>query len=247
MRKIVIILIFAVNLGFSQGSFFKGIGFFVAATQSCHNYKNLDQDKKDFANDNPGNFNDSYYYPQSHVSKEYFNVISGGLFAEFSKRDNIRWQTELEYIKKGAREKEVTNHFTGERAGGFSTNKYVYFQWNNYLKFYNPIGYKAHWYLMPGVRIEYLFRKSISAMSPVAGGFPTFWFSASIGAGYEAPLVKNWYWFAEYHWNPDVLAHKIGNVKARNRTFELRVGLVWRPKQRKIDDCNAPRYNGPAY
>ena len=53
--------------------------------------------------------------------------------------------------------------------------------------------------------------------------------------------------FVEYHWNPDIIRHTHDNVKVRNRTFELRVGLVYRKKKRSIDDCNAPRYNGPAY
>ena len=48
-------------------------------------------------------------------------------------REHLRWQTELEYTHKGAREKELIDPFIGTRSGGFSTNKYTYIQWNNYL------------------------------------------------------------------------------------------------------------------
>lgn len=247
MKNIFLILLFASFSSFSQRQIFKGIGAFASATQSGHYYENTDEDKKDFANDNPSNFNMDYYYPQSHISREYFNVVSGGLFAEFATGQRWRWQTEFEYIKKGAKEKEVTDPFIGTRSGSFGTNKYTYIEWNNYAKMYNAIGYASHWYLMPGVRLEYLFKSSTSVFTSVAGDFPKFWFSGNIGAGYEFPLTKRWNMFTEYHWNPDILRHKHGSVKVRNNTFELRVGIVYRPRQRRIDDCNAPRYKGPAY
>jgi hypothetical protein len=248
MKKVFIVLFFSfnLNLNFAQRQFLKGFGIFGAGTESVHHYKNLDENKKDFTLDNPSNFNLSYYYPQSHISREYFSW-GAGMFAEFSTRDNIRWQTEFEYVKKGAQEKEVIDPFIGTRSGSFSANKYTYIQWNNYLKFYNPIGYGSHWYIMPGIRLEYLLSKSTSVFTSVSSKFPTFWFSGNVGLGYEFPLTKRLSGFIEYHWNPDILAHKIDNIKVRNRTFELRLGIVYRPRQRRIDDCNAPRYNGPAY
>jgi hypothetical protein len=33
----------------------------------------------------------------------------------------------------------------------------------------------------------------------------------------------------------------------RNRTFELRIGLIFRPAKGSIDDCNAPTYHGNYY
>lgn len=247
MRKLVFLfIIFSSFLSKAQGRFFQGIGVFGSGTESAHFYRNTDENKKDFVNDNPNSFIPAYYYPQSHISREYFSW-GAGLFLEFINRDNLRWQTEVTYMKKGALEKELIDPFLGTRVGNFSANKYTHIQWNNYLKFYNPIGFGSHWYLMTGVRLEYLLNSSASVFTPVAGNFPRFWFSGDVALGYEFPLTRKLFMFVEYHWNPDIIRHKHANIKVRNRTFELRVGIVFRPRKKKIDDCNAPRYKGPAY
>ena len=241
---ILIIILFSLSITV-QGQFIKGIGAFISLTESAHYYQNKNQDLREYSaldySQNPQN-----YYPRNHISKEYFSW-GFGLFAELSTKDNLRWQTELAYMKKGAREKELLDPFVGTRSGSFSANKYTYIQWNNYLKFYNPIGYKQHWYIMPGIRLEYLFRSSASAYSAFAGNFAKIWFSGNIGAGYEFPIYKKLYGFLEYHWNPDIIKHRFDNVRVRSKTFELRFGIMIRPKKKGIDDCNAPRYNGPDY
>lgn len=245
MKK-VFVLLFFVSLSPTKAQFFRGIGVFGAGNHSAHTYQNKNEAQKDAMTDTPTTFPYNAYYPQSHISSEYFSW-GAGVFAEFLRYDHVRWQTEFEYTHKGAKEKELTDPFLGTRAGSFSTNKYTYIQWNNYLKFYNPIGSSSHWYLMPGIRLEYLFKQSISAFTPYAGDLPKVFFSGDVALGYEFPIVKKIFAFVEYHWNPDILWHKKNDVKYRNRTFELRVGLVYRPRKRNIDDCNAPRYKGPAY
>jgi hypothetical protein len=239
------LFIFVFNVGFSQSQFFKGIGVFIAGTESAHYYENKNASKKDLNVDSPNNFPLNAYYPQNHISREFFSW-GAGLFAEFSTKDRWRWQTELEYVKRGANEKEIIDRYLGTRAGNFSANKYTYFEWNNYLKFYNPIGFGAHWYFMAGVRLQYLFSSSISAFAP-ASNFGKIWFSGDAALGYEFPITRKLFGFTELHYNPDLLRHSTDGVKVRNRTLELRFGIIYRPKQRKIDDCNAPRYNGPAY
>ncbi|MCE3260167.1 MAG: hypothetical protein K0S12_1808 [Bacteroidetes bacterium] len=249
MKKLVCILIvfFVSTEMFSQyGTFFRGIGVFGAATQSMHRYKNTDEDKKDFINDNPFTYTDSYYYPQTHYSREYFSW-GAGIFAEFGNGDYGRWQTEFEYVNKGAKEMEVVDHFVGTRSGSYGVNKNTYIQWNNYLKYFSPFGLPSNFYLMPGIRLEYLFSSSSSVFTPVSGSFPKFWFSGNVGVGYEFPLFRRFSGLVEYHWNPDIIFHKTDNIKVRNRTFELRFGIIYRPRKRSIDDCNAPRYKGPAY
>ena len=251
MRKLVIVyFLFSMLFSRGQGSFFQGIGIFGSGTESAHFYKNTAENKRNYLTDdpaaNPTTYNPAYYYPQSHISREYFSW-GAGLFLEFLNRDRIRWQTEFAYMKKGAFEKEMLVPYYGIRSGSFSANKYTHIQWNNYLKFYNPIGFGSHWYLMTGVRLEYLLNSSASAFSSVAGSFPRFWFSGDVALGYEFPLTKKLFMFFEYHWNPDIIRHKHAEVKVRNRTFELRVGIMFRPRKKKIDDCNAPRYKGPAY
>jgi hypothetical protein len=246
MKKIstTVFLLFALFAN-SQDRFFRGFGIFGAATQSFHRYINTEVDKRDHENDTPLNYNRAYYYPQSHYSREYFSW-GAGLFAEFGRR-NARWQTEFEYANKGAREREVTDPFFGTRTDEWGTNKNTYIQWNNYLKWFAPFGLPSSFYLMPGIRLEYLFRRSSNVFTQVSGSFPRFWFSGNVGLGYEFPIYRKISGFTEYHWNPDIIYHKTDNIRMRNRTFELRFGIIYRPKTRSIDDCNAPRYRGPAY
>jgi hypothetical protein len=239
MRKNLLI-IFLLSAGIlSAQSFIKGYGFFGSGTSSKHEYRNEDTDKK----------NDSlylpYFYPQTHISKERLSW-GAGAFLELG-RENVRWQTEAAYMNKGAREMALTNPYTGARSGTYETNKMTYIQWNNYLKFYNPIFSGAHWYWMAGVRLEYLFRQSTPVFSDFSGNFPKFWFSGDVALGYEFPLFRRLHAFSEFHWNPDIISRRQDNTKLRARTFELRVGIVIRKKKRSIDDCNAPRYKGPAH
>ncbi len=245
MKKILI-LILMICLYNANAQFFRGVGVFGAVNHSCHYYKNGDADKRTL---DPLDYNSStynYYYPRNHISREYFSW-GAGIFAELLPYDRVRWQTEFEFTHKGAKEKELLDPFVGTRTSGFSVNKYTYIQWNNYLKFYNPIGLSSHWYLLAGIKLEYLFSQSVSAYNAYAGNLPKIFFSGDVGLGYEFPLFKNFYGFTEYHWNPDIISHKKDAVRYRNRTFELKVGIMYRPRKRNIDDCNAPRYNGPAY
>src|SRR5438067_1914863 len=113
---------------------FKGAGIFGSLTESAHHYYNEDTRNKK---------TDSAYrvfYPQTHYSKEFFNW-GAGIFLELSRNEAIRWQTELEFINKGAYERELINAYTGERDPNFQSNKYGYIQWNNYMKFFYPLGF----------------------------------------------------------------------------------------------------------
>ena len=237
-QALILLLILSAGLSPAQ-SFMKGYGFFGSGTSSKHEYRNMDTDRK----------NDSlylpYFYPQTHISKERLSW-GAGAFLELG-LDKVRWQTELAYMNKGAKEMALVNPFTGERSGNYQPNKMTYIQWNNYLKFYNPIFSAAHWYWMAGLRLEYLFRQSTPVFSDFSGNFPKFWFSGDVALGYEFPLFRRLHAFSEFHWNPDLISRKQDNTKIRARTFELRVGIVIRQKKRSIDDCNAPRYKGPAY
>jgi hypothetical protein len=101
---------------------------------------------------------------------------------------------------------------------------------------------------MVGVRLEYLFKRSATTYGDVIAAFPKFWFSGDLGLGYEFPVTERIGVFVEGHWNPDIIPHKYnGNTNVRARTFEARLGLTLRPRKRRIDDCNAPVYKGPAY
>lgn len=223
-------------------SFFRGAGIYGAVTQNSHRYWNKNEKDKDYNIFVPKN-----YYPSSHISREYFNW-GAGIFAEFLPYNRVRWHTELEYCRRGALEKEIINQYIGIRSGSFTRNRYTYFQWNNYLKFYHPIFFDSHWYWMPGIRLEYLFSQRISAFAPYSSSFRKLWFSGNIALGFERPLFKRWSWIFETHYFADIIREKpFDGVYIRKRTIEYRLGLIWRIRQRSIDDCNVPRYKGPTY
>lgn len=245
IKKGILIGAIALTVIDANAQFFKGIGVYGALTQSRHKYINRDEGKRNFTSADYA-ANPDYYNTQSYISKERFSW-GAGVFAEFSRNDSPRWQTEIAYTNKGSKERNLIDPFNGVRSGSFETNKYTFIQWNNYLKFFNSMGYAAHWYWMAGIRLEYMFRSSTPANAPYSSSWKKIWGSGDVGFGFEWPLYKKINWFNEYHWNQDIYNLKNGSTAFRNRTFEVRVGLVYRPKRRSIDDCNAPKYRGPAY
>lgn len=239
-KNLLILFIFSSVFLYAQKFKFKGAGIYGAGLSSAHHYVNKERDLKVDTQ-----FVDRYYYPQNHISKDFINW-GAGVFAEFSTRNDIRWQTELEYANKGAREMEISDRYMGTRTGSYGLNKYTYFQWNNYVKVFNKLG-TGQWYWMLGARVEYLFKKSATVFTPYSSSLKTIWFSGDVGAGYEMRLLKKFNIFFEGHWNPDVIPTKVDQVRIRNRTFELRVGIVYRKRKKGVDDCTAPVYKGPAY
>ena len=226
-------------LGIAQAFKFKAAGIYGAGLTSAHYYKN-DLSVPAIIDSN----GTRYFYPQSHISKEFINW-GAGAFAEFTAFRRLRWQTELEYANKGAKEMEIVDR-RELRSGTYVANKYTYIQWNNYVKSYTKLIFGS-WYWMAGVRLEYLFKKSAPVFAPYSSNLKSFWFSGDLGLGYEIPLGEKFDLFIEGHWNPDVIAQRQDWLKIRNRTVEARLGLKYHPRKPKIDDCNAPIYKGPAY
>src|SRR3954469_12515755 len=146
-KRVLLILISITSLSAGAQSFFKGVGIFGSVTSSKHEYRNADTDKKDTT------YVPEHFYPQTHISKEFINW-GAGIFLELGLQ-RIRWQTELEYINKGAQEMPFGPdgyQYTGDRTGVYQPNKMTYIEWNNYLKFFNPLGRHSYWYYMAGIR-----------------------------------------------------------------------------------------------
>jgi hypothetical protein len=220
-----------------NAQFFRGVGLFVGATTSSDRYRNLNPvDNVTFAHALPA---------PSHRSGEipYFSV---GLLGEFLKYDHIRWQTELEYCNKGGIENPSVAPGTGIRAGA-TANTFQMIQWNNFAKIFGNEGYRGTPYLMLGARLDYNFARAISAYAAVAGLSPKINLSADAGIGYEFASFSKWHIFTEFHYNPDVIKFIApGPVAYWHRMFELRLGIIYRPRK-ALDDCNAPRYHGSNY
>jgi hypothetical protein len=236
-KKIIIIALFIHFINEANAQFFRGVGIFVGPTTSSHRYKNLNLiDNQTFAHALPA---------PSHRSAE-FPYFSIGILGEFLKYDHIRWQTEFEYASKGGIERQTIAPGTGQRYGP-SPNVFQYIQWNNFIKMFGNEGYRGVPYLMLGARIEYCFARAVTAYGAVAGAVPPINFSPDAGIGYEFASRSKWHLFTEFHYNPDALKMVVSNVVFWQRMFELRIGVIYRPKRRPIDDCNAPRYRGANY
>ena len=216
---------------------FKGWGLYGSGTSSAHEYINLDASKMTLA------LNPRYFYTRNHQSKEYLSW-GAGLFADWQIKGPLRYQSELAYTNKGAQERAYLNIFTNQRQESFQSNTYTYISSHHFLKYYvKPMAL----YFMSGLRFEYLLTSSTPVFNEFSGDFPKFWYSWDASAGYEFPIKKRCHGFVELHYNPDLLWHYHRQIRIKNRTLELRAGIVIRERKRRIDDCNAPKYNGPKY
>jgi len=234
LKKIILISIIVQLSSEMNAQFFRGFGFFIGATSSSHRYRNLaDLDPYFFAHTLPA---------PSHRSAEFLHY-SGGIFAELLKFRRVRWQTEFEYCKKGAKERSLIFPWPIQR-GDATKNKYTNIEWNNYLKFFINEGYFGNYYLLLGARLDYNISRSLSAYTAVANIIPKINVSANAGLGFELATYGKWHPFVEFHYNPDILKRKLDNVTLLGRMFELRIGLIFRPRKKSIDDCNAPKYRG---
>lgn len=239
MFKKIIFCFALLHLAFQMDAqFFRGFGFFVGPTTSSHRYKNLNPiDNNTFAHAIPA---------PSHRSGE-FIYFSVGILGEFLKYEHIRWQTEFEYASKGGVERPAIVLGTGQRSGA-TLNKFTNIQWNNFAKIFGNYGRKGIPYLMLGARLEYNLSRAITAYGSVAGLVPKITVTPDAGVGYEFNSRRRWHFFSEVHYNPDgIKLIAPGSVVFWQRMWELRIGLIYRPKRKAIDDCNAPRYHGSNY
>lgn len=235
IKKIILIVSLIYISKDANAQFFRGIGIFAGATTSSHRYVNkLPLDSI------------MHTYPaQSHRSAEFVNW-SAGIVMEFLKYDHFRWQTELEYCNKGAIENPFLSWNPIVRAGK-TANTFTNIQWNNYAKLFFNEGYRGTPYAMIGARLEYNLLKSITAFPTVMAAVPKITVTPDVALGYEFLVYSKFKPFLELHYNPDLIKTKVGNVTQWNRTFEFRIGIIYRPKKNSVDDCNAPRYHGNDY
>ncbi len=213
----------------AQAQFMRGFGFFASLTTSRHSYTN--QNEVDSTNIS--------VIPENHLAAE---RISWGLGAvvELLPYHFLRWRTELEYINKGSKENELLDPVTNEHRKG--TNKFSYLGWNNFAVF-RLEGNSFDYYVLGGFRLEYNIRRSTPAYSYIAGNFRKLALSPDVGIGIELVSLGRLRLFSELHYNPDVFKqYKKDKVWATNRTWELRLGVMIRPKRMFDIDCNAPRY-----
>ena len=118
MKKLFIcFFLILTNYLIAQKSF-KGFGFFGSLTQSAHYYKNFDTDKKN--NDSAFKYFPEYFYPQSHISKEFFNW-GAGCFLELGKDykllgNSVKSKAMLDKILSFAKTNAISSQATIELA-----------------------------------------------------------------------------------------------------------------------------------
>lgn len=233
MKRYSVILILAfISFNELSAQVFRGIGIFAGATTSRHRYVN---------SSSPDSIHSNKFPSPSHKSAEYVSY-SFGLMAEFLRYDRLRWQTELEYCNKGAKEFPFLSPLTEDR-GPATINAFTYIQWNNYLKYFLNEGYWGTPYFLLGGRIEYNLQSAISIYPSIVGTIPKIKVTPDVALGYEFVSYYKLKPFVELHYNPDLINKKIGNISFNSRTWELRVGVIFRPFK-SLDNCNAPKIKG---
>ena len=227
------LILFFISSFTIRAQIINGFGAFVSGTSSRHQYVN---------SNNPDEFPKRILIPESHRSSE--RVSWGvGVVAELFNFFGCRWQSEFEYINKGAIEKnELISIENNNRRE--NTNKYAYIGFNNFIKYrLELINFTGSFLL--GARAEYMLSKSTPAYESVASNFKNLTFSPDIGIGFEPFTIGKLKYFTELHYNPDVLKQYDKNsITATNRTWELRIGIMFRKKETVDIDCNAPVYRG---
>ncbi|MEO8760856.1 MAG: hypothetical protein ABI388_06400 [Bacteroidia bacterium] len=242
MKKIQIILIFSfLSLTIAtqaQYRFLQGIAVFVGETSSRDRYINL------YPQTLQADPLFLHAQPPSHKSAE-LEGFSVGIFLEMLRSAKWRWVTEIDLCNKGAVENELLNPITNEKR--IVANHYTNIQWNNYIKRWIDLGFKFRTYAMLGARIEYTMGASTPAYSYISGKAAKLTVSPDIGIGAEFHLRGPWNLFVEEHYNPDIVPlYTTGKVSLWNRTWETRLGIIYRFKSgiASVDlDCNAPRYH----
>ena len=151
------------------------------------------------------------------LKTKYLMGFNACAFAEFGHNDYLRWQTEIQYNKKGSHDK----------VGGDFKNKLGYLCWNNFLKVRIENFFGIPYFLL-GARFEYLLSQKIQSPT-ITSSFYKFHGSPSIGAGWEFTVFSSFKPIVEAHYNPDIklLAYKSSTLEAFNRPWELRIGLKY--------------------
>ena len=158
--------------------------------------------------------------------------FNGSLRAEFIDNDNVRWVTEFQFNQKGCKDKTDSATYR---------DKLNYICWNNFLKLQYET-FDGFPYLLLGPRVEYTLTQATQSPQ-ITGAFQKLNFSWGLAAGFEKIVYGYFKPFIELHYNPDTpfyYAYKSAPLDIRNRVWELRIGIIYRPGGH--DSCPAVIY-----
>ena len=200
---------------YCSGQFFQGIGITVGGTKAKEKW--------------------FFTYPDATtetIKKKNILGFNGSVRAEFINSDYVRWVTEFQFNQKGCKDKTDSATFR---------NRLNYICWNNFLKLQYET-FDGYPYILFGPRVEYTFTQATKSPA-ITGAFQKFNFSLSAGIGFEKIVYSYFKPFIEIHYNPDTpfyYAYKTTPLDIRNRAWELRIGLIYRPGGH--DSCPAVIY-----
>ncbi|MBI4929463.1 MAG: hypothetical protein HY841_01785 [Bacteroidetes bacterium] len=217
MKKRILILLgsWFLVLGSAQAQFFQGIGITGGVT--------LAKQKWFLTNSIDG---------IDIVKKKNIFGFNGSVRAEFIDNDVMRWVTEFQFNQKGCKDKTDAATFR---------NRLNYICWNNFLKFQYET-FDGFPYMLLGPRVEYTLTQATNSPA-ITGAFNKLNFSWGIAAGFEKIVYSYFKPFIEVHFNPDTpfyYAYNEETFRIRNRAWELRIGLIYRPGGH--DSCPAVIY-----
>lgn len=199
--------IYSLCFGASQASaqFFQGIGITAGVTKAKQKW-----------------FLETLDIPTTKIVKKK-NIIgfNGSIRAEFINSDYVRWVTEIQFNQKGCKDKGDSATYR---------NRLNYIGWNNFLKFQMET-YPGFFYLMLGPRVEYNLTQATNSPD-ITGSFGKLNFSWGPAIGFEKIVFSNFKPFIELHYNPDTpfyYAYESTPLDIRNRAWELRIGIIYRP------------------
>ncbi len=218
MKKSLLLIVFIGIWSAGNAQFFQGFGVTLGGTYSNQKWMlNNDDD----------------------IRQRYKLSFNGSVFAEMFDHDYTRWITEIEYNRKGYRQR-----FPVDDKGAVQAN---YVSWNNYLKFRQELyDVTPYWYIGP--KVEYYLNGSMPVpMSQIH-------VTGATGIGIELISFDPWIWLLDFQWNPDIMpsfkqdppAFEGGipvPEKIRHNAFELKLGVKFKGK-RKRTTC--PAYMDPA-
>ena len=212
MKKNIFISLLSFSLmahGYVFGQFFQGIGITGGVTLAKQKWFLTTQNGTV-----PGDIH-------SVVKKKNIIGFNGSVRAEFIDNETIRWVTEFQFNQKGCKDKTDSATFR---------NRLNYICWNNFLKLQTET-YPGFFYLLLGPRIEYNLTQATKSPA-ITGAFQKFNFSWGPAIGFEKIVFCNFKPFVELHYNPDTpfyYAYENTPLDVRNRAWELRIGIIWRP------------------
>lgn len=170
--------------------------------------------------------------PDFTEKKKWILGFNGSIFLEMLPYRHFRWVMEFQFNQKGCIEKTDTAKFR---------NRLNYISFNNYLKIRLDETYHGTPYFLIGPRLDYMITQKLQspALTPE---FKKIHFSLAMGPGFEFVAFSPWKIFAELLYDFDLnRAYDTVPLDAKNRDWELRVGLLYRFSN--AEDCNAPSYS----